>query len=290
MHISEGLWTRFSDRIWEAAPSGILHAILLVGFNETNGTICYHDPAAALWKHPESGTYAWMNLTKFRKSVFRLSLYNSYQSYSIEIFTDTPDAPLDKKTAFELAHERNIKKINGDISVYDDHIVYDWGCTDLGINAVEELKKDMGMGVQHRFNTAALYKFICVSHLYSIGYKFSRLVNLTFPSVFNFSMSTSLINDYDLIAIQKHNMSQYLENLQYQVNDTNISDICKRDAKLLAFESENWTKLGIYFSRFLRRGIFMTLPFGILTIKQMENIVTDIISIEEEIIGFHILT
>ena len=290
LHISEGLWTRFSDRIWEAVPSNILHAILLVGFNETNGTVCYHDPAAALWKHPESGTYAWMNLTKFRKSIFRLSLYNPYQSYSIEIFTDTPETPIDKKTAFELAYERNVKKISGNLSAYDDHVVYDWGCTDLGINAVEALKKDMGMGVQHRLITAALYKYISVFHTYSLGFKLSRLVNITFPFVFNFTESTGLINDYDLIAIQKHNMSQYLYNLQYQINDTNISDICKRDAELLSFESENWTKLGCYFSRFLRWGVFMTLSFGILTIKKMENIVTDIISIEEEIIDFHILT
>jgi len=285
LHISEGVWTGLTDHLWEAAPSGILHAILLVGFNETNGTVCFHDPAAALWGHPETGTYTWMNLTKFRKAIWRVSLYNPYQAYSIELFTDTLESPLDTTTMFERVYARNIQKIKGDLSVYDEHVVYDWGCSQLGINAVKEVKNDMGYGIQHRVLTTALYRFICISRLYSLGYKLCRFVNITFPSVFNFSESQNIINDFDLIAIEKQNMSQYLNTLQYLVNDTNISAICKRDAMLLTSEAENWTKLGSYFSRFLRSGVAMTLPYGILIIRNMERVLTDIISLEEEIIS-----
>ena len=282
--ISEGIWTKISDRLWELAPSGILHAIVLVGFNETNGTVCYNDPAAALFGHPEDGTYAWMNLTKFRKAIWRLSLYNPF-SYYIEIFENTSDSPFDKKEAFELAHERNIKKMKGNLSAYDEYVVYEWGCTNLGINALKALKKDLSKGIQCRLTTIFIYKTTCTWYLFPQRYKFCLMLNTAFPSAFNMSECLSVLNYYDQIAIEKYNMSRYLWNNQYLFDDTNISDMCRHDAILLGYEAENWTKLACSFSKFLQRGLFMTLPYALSVIKNMESVLVDIISIEEEILG-----
>jgi len=185
---------------------------------------------------------------------------------------------------FERAYTRNIQKIQGDPSVYDDYVLYDWGCSQFGINAVNALNTDMNPGIRHRVTTTALYKFQSVSRLYSLGYKLCRVVNITFPTVFNFSESQNIINDFDLIAVEKHNMSQYLDKLQYLVNDTNISTICKHDAMLLASEAERWTTLGSYFSWFLRCGVCLPLSYGILIIKKMDTLIKDIIVIEEKII------
>ena len=105
-----------------------------------------------------------------------------------------------------------------------------------------------------------------------------------FPSVVDLSDFHGMMNYYYQISTEKHNMSQYLWEMYHLFNDTNISEICRHDAILLEHEAENWTQLASYYSEFPKRGIFMTLPYGVFNIERMKEIIEKVIEIEDELI------
>jgi hypothetical protein len=226
-----------------------------------------------------------MKISKLRASIRRLSRHNPLHAYSVEIFKDTPDEPVDKTTGFLLAHERNTKKIKGNSSVYDEVITDDWDVDDLGIKAVQALKTDLGSGFRYRFMTIYTYKLLNIAYLFSVVYKIGYILNKLFPSIVNISHSLSIVNNYHIIAIEKQNISEYLLNIQHQFNDSNISQICYREAMILSNESNNWSKLAMNFYSFLRRGVFATYPYMNNLLKDMEDITSDILTNEENIIG-----
>ncbi len=285
-NISDTILEKITNRILDLFSSGFYHAIVLVGFNESNGTICFNDPLAGVLNHPKEGTYVWMKLTKFRNAHKRLSsfFWQSNLSYLIGTFNDTPKEPLDKTIAFELAYKRNIEKLKGNLSAYDDHVVLDWECTNLGINTVKTLKNHLGKGIQNHITTLILYKSTLLTRLFYIQYNMCKFVEKIFSSNINLAYYKSLLNYFHEIAIEKHNISQYLQKNQYHINDTNLSKICQHDAILLKQESENWTKLAKNFYDFLERGVFMTSIYAIPKIKEMATTTEDIILIESKII------
>ena len=57
------------ELFWNAIPGG--HAIVIVGFNETNQTVCYNDPAAGYFGGDSFGTYAWMTYETLKKAISR---------------------------------------------------------------------------------------------------------------------------------------------------------------------------------------------------------------------------
>ncbi|MEA3458565.1 MAG: hypothetical protein U9R21_07805, partial [Candidatus Thermoplasmatota archaeon] len=87
------------------------------------------------------------------------------------------------------------------------------------------------------------------------------------------------------LAVEKQDISQYLWDAQYVFNDLNISKTCRRDAILLSYEAENFTKLASNFSKFLERGMLMPLPCAFSITENMADITGNMISIEREIIG-----
>jgi len=41
------------------------HAIVIVGYNESNQTVCFHDPEVDIFGYPEYGNYVWMSQKNF---------------------------------------------------------------------------------------------------------------------------------------------------------------------------------------------------------------------------------
>ena len=99
-----------------------------------------------------------------------------------------------------------------------------------------------------------------------------------------FHFQTS-INRFQQIAIEKHNISQYLFKTYHTLSDMNLSAVCLQNAIMLEQEAENWTKLASYFTLFLEKGMFMFLPNALSFAPDMKLILEDIESIEENIIG-----
>jgi len=184
------------------------HGFVIVGFNETNETVCYNDPAAGIWNDDVNGTYVYTS-----KEIFRNAVENTTgPKYFIESFTDQPSSPpLPKDKIFEMAHERNIKKMRGDLEFYSDFKLPLF--PKLGVNAAEAFKRDLRIGSIHRISNVILY---------------------------GLTATDQLINIYLPISIEKYNVSQYL------LENENLTLICKHDYALLKKESNCWKNMTIF--------------------------------------------
>jgi len=261
-------------------PSTGGHVIVLVGFNESNETVCYLDPASTLYEKTSEGHYNWMNINYFKTAVSKYPL-----PYSYGIFTNTSNDPLPREEMFEKAHKRNMEKLKGNISVYDlsdfekffENI---WNKTKIGINASKELKKDYEKGVKNPFKTILNYKFCKYAGIRRLIIDFLAQLLFSYLNIpqalFEFIQQNNFLN---VIVTDKLYTSEYLnENI-----DIGIS--IESEAILFEQEAENWSKLLTYNSEIKKRGFFISFPRALLIINKMERIMENIIAIEENIIA-----
>ncbi len=261
--------------IFDLLPSS--HAIVIIGYNESNQTVCFHDPEMLLFGYPELGISAWMNLLNFSKAVERGWVY------PVNVFINVSD-PFSREIIFDKAHKRNIQRMIGNISAYNKSLIR--GDTAekfkgiLGIKALEALRTNFQPGFLHRFLTMYQYR------LFSIPCHFIKnLIETIFPEplqkIANEMMGWDYIlpgGQYEFIRQDKQHVSQVLWNY------SDISATILREAELFDQEVENWTKLKEYYYQFINRGFFMTKLRGLLIIKEMDKILHNIIAIEQEII------
>lgn len=255
-----------SEFMWKLIPSGI-HDIVLVGFDEREGKVCYNDPQHGLWGKPCDGTYVWMNLKNLRKAVSSVKIGKFESKYSIEVFKKTSSAPLRKKEAFEKAHKRNIEKMKGNPSAYDKRYRH---CA-LGINALKLLKKDLERGMQNHSKLLSVYK--------RTGLKlhfFQKINDFILDRTY---YDSNISNVYGCIAIEKQTVFQYLD------EKINLSSICHKEKRYLQCEIENWKNLVLYFSEFIEKNIFMRKSKALNIIKNMNYTIDRILSIENKIIN-----
>jgi len=285
LNIPEWIWSNTPEFIWGMFPCTMSHMIVIVGFNESDGAICFNDPSTAIFGHPEYGLYAWMNLTDFRESMDRFSKNQPYYSYVTGTYKNISKKPLEKTSRFIKARQRNIERMYGNISTYDDYIVEKWNCSNLGINALKELEKNLGNGIKNRITTIFTYKIISAAYMFSLAYKIYYLFDKFLPFVVDLSDYQSQMNYCYQLAVEKQDISQYLWGIQYVFNDSNISKTCRRDAILLGYEAENFTRLALNFSKFLEMGMLMPLPCAFSITENMADITGNMISIERKIIG-----
>lgn len=273
LNMSENIWEKIPDFTWNLFPTIPNHYILLVGFNESNSTVCYNDPVAELLGCPECGHYAWINIEDFKESL---------KNYNVCVFENTTNESLDEDMIFKKARERNLELMKGNSSVYDKHFTNE--IEFFGINAVKQLKKDLGKGFNHRISTILNYKIMCLKLSFPLSYKLYNFFDIFIPSFLNMNDYYTMANYFYRMAIEKYNMSKYLWDKQYDFCDEGLSNICRCDAKLLEYEAENYTKLADEFNIFLRKGIFISTPRAILVTNKMAVILDNIISLEEKII------
>lgn len=233
------------------------HVILIVGYNETNRTICYNDPGALLLNQPEKEGYAWEDLTAFRKAVRVLG----DESYLIAGYEKTSE-PLSKEMRFEVAYERNIEKMKGNQSIYYE---FNKDFRNYGINAIKSLKKEFLL-----LNKSIPLTFYCLKEII-----LQRL--LDGGDFFHKLWATSRTN-----YIMKHNVSEYL------LENQDISPICKYDGDLLESESKCWKDINslvtelneIYKTNGLLRSMKLSKPL----INNITILLDNVISIEQAII------
>jgi len=274
---------KIPDTLWGLFPSVVSHMIVIVGYNEENNTLCFNDPAAALFGYPQHGKYIWMDITSFRKAMKRITPHSS-AVYLIETFKENPNEPFDKNTLFEKAHQRNLKKMNGDTSVYDHYVSDDWNCSSFGINGLKEAQTHFSKGIQNRIKTILYYKLISLYLLFSASYKIYFICEKLFPEFIQLEDYEAQMSYFYRIAIQKQNMSHYLSQLKNKLSTPELIELCEKDAELLNQDSQLFYTLSENYLEFHKKGLFMTLPNGIQKMKNMENIVSEIILTEQKII------
>lgn len=153
---------KISERLIDIIPpSG--HAIVLVGYNESNQTICYMDPVAGYFGHPELGTYAWMNLKVFRKSLEDINKTIGFP-FRITKIKKLGSLGLSKQERFEKAHKINIERLKGNNSAYIENDlkilskIFGFSDYKLGINATEIFNKNFDKGSNNRIKTIQVFK------------------------------------------------------------------------------------------------------------------------------------
>jgi len=225
--------------------------MVVVGFNESNETICCHIPY--------QGAFQYYSIDTVKNAIFQIHISeNIYRTvYHFLIFKNIIDQPLNKKECFQRAHERNIQKMKGNKTVYDEEIFQRYfGFRIFGINALQSLKQDITL--------------------------FNILLYNALPDIHFLSPWTS-ISAYWMIYEEKYEIAQYLkENYLFSPK------ICLWDAQHLELEAQ----LILHFIH-LMFDLNQTLSnnTGIVTflrsypiIKDIRNTIDTMISVEKAII------
>ena len=262
------------DFIWDFIPPGG-HAIVIVGYNESNSSICYNDPASALFGYPEYGTYAWMNIEEFNEAVSESIGAN----YVILTFKKIRD-PLSKQEAFNRSHARNIERLKGNLSAYDELYINMFPDSKFGINGSKLLKKHFDKGIKNRFNTIYSYK---LKGKLGIFYRLSELSGPIVVKILNIPIDYSKMTHLDsfkAISYEKIYTANFLR------NNTNLYYYNCEEAELFEQESKLWNKIASCYSIFMKKGIFLSIPRAIFLTIKMNSYMSQIIEIEEEMINF----
>jgi len=232
------------------------HSLVILGFNETNNTICYNDPAAGLFHDNTNGTYVYISKEIFKEALMNTIATKYYVSGMINL-TDSPALPIEER--FQEAHDRNILKMSGKKEFYSDLNLPI--LTAYGINSMKKFRGQLRIGIYHRMITVYIYG------LYTLG-----------------DISTSFFT----VAIEKENISQHLFYLAENIGNKNLSDICRHDATLLKKEADCWinmTNNAISLNQIVKNNRFIKALFLSITYtKEMRKTLNKMISLEKSII------
>jgi len=258
----------FNEKIWNLAPDGG-HAVVVVGYNDNNNSICYNDPAALFFGDPNKGTYVWMDQNSFLDAV-NSSAVDAYLIRSITKISE----PIEEKLAFSISHKRNIERLKGNISAYANYSEEENIDYNFGINAVNELKNVYNDTEEQRDIIKIYKKNGAQTKMYKLG---SLIISLLFDGPDR--LEEMLIQDeFEKTAIERTIAANYLR------NNSHLSDKCIYDAELLEQEAEKWMDLSKVYSKFMKRGYFIFLPLATMLLKNMVEILDEIITIEQAII------
>lgn len=269
-------------------PANIgIHFVLVVGYNETDNTICYNDPSYQIIDKPEIGTYRWTNIETFKLAHDTLPEWYDSQYY-FQVLEKVKE-PMTKEQAFIFAHNRNIEKLKGNRSAYFSYIRnINWTFhSKYGINASQLLKTYYeGLEVNTTIKSYKLQSLLkgFIYDLFNPLYKFYSFFNFKEKTILDM-IEARMINFFDHIAYDKKYTAEYLSDGQYILNDKNLSNICKYEASLFCGEAENWTKLSKSYNEFLRKGFLISNYKAVNIINNMDKIMESIIELEDKIIS-----
>jgi hypothetical protein len=245
------------------------HAVVIVGYNDLNNSICYNDPSAAIFNESENGTYIWEKNEVFKKAVesgglvYRIWTFEKPSSFNMPT----------RKDRFKKFHEYNIKRLNGDLE-YIFGFDFDFSQLPLvyrlmlyiyyniifvsGVNATKTLRQSLQKGVIHRTLTVYFYK--------STEETFELPTYIFFESVFQ----------------DVENVSKYLLENQY------LSPVFEYDGLLLQKESMFWWNLSLSVKElgiiYTDNNLIRTLFLSNIILDEMVDILDEIIIIQNKII------
>lgn len=266
--------------LMQYSPITTFHVILVVGYDETNNIIYYNDPMSAILGYPEAGIYASIPLDLFKSAILKGSVYSTIHFGS---FSPSQNKSLNKNEIFIKAHARNIDKMKGNPDVYDDYLD-SLSSGKYGINAVSALYENV-TGLNNQLITILKYAGTNSMYVTPLYFKFAWIVDKLYPELFDMADYKALYNYYYQLSVEKHNISQYLRNVSDTYDNQDISNICLYESNLFQEESENWERLGDYYSFFMKHGMTISLMEALVVINKMKVIIEDIIRIQQDIIN-----
>ena len=252
--------------LWNVLFPPSHHLVVIVGYNESNQSICYNDPNAGYYGLDIYGEYAWIGLSDFKKAV-RLG---AWSDYLLTTYTQT-SLQYSKEERFEKAFKLNIKKLEG---------IYPIGQHSYGINASKELKKDFTD--ERRTKTIEIYKTRDDGGFNYLFYEtMQKLLKFIFPNnpnIFDIIM-VGQKNPFNTTSKIIKQIADFLEKNNYYQN------LSLNQSFLLKQESILWYDLSEYFKVFMRKGLHISNLNAESLIEKMAIIVDKIINVEQEIIN-----
>ena len=207
-------------------PGRAGHAVLIVGYNERNNTICVQDSAAGSEKYhnPNRIGYQWISLPVFKTAIKRSYWEfseNSYWIIAVDNVSETPDFDY----AFKTAHDRNIERLKGNKSFYDK--IYLDNFEDFGINALYKLKDQFGS-----------LRFWILFPFFRIVSRITELISPKNSLPFEWTAG-----GFRLQALEQDYVSDFLKDVKSELKDENLSKICDHDSILLENSSKKFFEL-----------------------------------------------
>jgi hypothetical protein len=259
-------------------PGPNAHIIVLVGYNESNNSVCYNDMCDAniakygyeyVGDPNATGEYLWMSKDALKEATCTKDKNNQGSPYHFPIYAVTlvfeenlSKIPLSKKDAFELAHIRNLKKMEGyNPEVYDIEYLDFHHENGFGLEGIKQLKKDL-----NPFRMRLIFRFW-------------KILGLFAPSISE-SFSSTLTNGLYYVAKDKEFASDSL------LENKGLYDFCEYDGNLLKNESKKWFELKDIYENctiLLKNG--ESIYKIIIKTKLMNKILDEIIEIEEKLIS-----
>ena len=262
---------KISDMLWSLLLPPSHHLILIVGYNDTNETICYMDPNAGFYGDESYGNYAWMSLDKYRDATEK----NIWSRYVISSYflNNTKNSP---KERFEKAFNNNINRLNSNKS---------YGNWTLGINASNIMKNHFSE--EEKEQTINLYKKYAGNGIeYSIHTMMQKILSSLYPdtpNIFDIFM-VGKEDPFQSIAEEKQHIVNYLQNCDF------YSDLCNRHSDFLKEEIKLWQRLSENYKVFLKKGKTISNLKANSLIKEMKITTCEIIQIQEQLAQDYIIT
>lgn len=281
-----------SQEFWTFFPISAEHAVTIVGYNESNNTICIHDPVYSIFDDENKGTYLWIDIPSFELSFHKFTKSFPYfpSTYRVKSYKKPENVSYSKEEIIEKVFQRNIKRLQGHHQYYASDTDFPDSFEQTkdqayGINATKELKKIFGKDLQTQIETIIQYK---INNKLGIKNQLLTTIEKIFIQYYQKDISFALEltipgyrNIFKNIAEEKNTVSQVLNNFSH------YSEIYEQCSILLKQESENWSKLAEYNKILMDAGIFITIPKALQILNEMDHIMDKIISIEEEIIALN---
>jgi len=238
------------------------HSILVVGYNESNQTVCVHDPYSGQLNESEKGTYYWTSLSLFKRGVRRAHWDIVFSSYDMYIFKKV-NSTLSKEEIFEECHDRNIEKMKGNKTAYDKEFYRD-NFEKFGIEVWQQMKKDFDS------------YFIQFLPIYRILNRFTW-------------MPFDMINVNSYEAGLKSEVAELLNKTAYVLENQSLKDIYIYESKLFFNESKKLDELASL-TKDLKNAVeqirfFKSYFESRIIVDNICDKIDEIISIEEAIIA-----
>ena len=290
---TDNIGIKIPSTIWKYIPIHADHAVIVVGYNESNQSICYNDPMYSILGDEQQGSYIWVDKEIFKISFSKFTKNSPFfpSTFRIKSYKKPVNITYEKEKIIEQVYQRNIKRLQGDYRYYISDIDYpdSYNITanyTYGINASEEIKNIFGNGLKTQIYTIFQYK---LAGKFGIKNTIFTTIELMFQKLFNkeISLIFDLVipgykNIYRTIADEKLIISKVL------LNYSDLSPKYKRCSELLKNESEQWLKIAEFNRILLNKGFFITIPGALIILNKMDDIMENIIQIEQDILSLEI--
>jgi hypothetical protein len=279
--------------IWKNIPLFVSHSIIVVGYNQSNQSICYHDPGYSIYGDEKKGAYLWTSVDVFKTAFERFFIPTGHRStYRIKSFEKPLNISYDKELIIEQAYQRNIKRLQGEFHYYASYVDHpDWvninKNDNCGLDALYRLKAVYGGNLQTQLYTLSKYKRmvrlgLTNTFFYNFDKFLQRFLEIDFSYTFDLYLPVpGYKNNYKFIAEEKQMISEVLLNYAY------LSPIYENCSELLQNESELWFKIADYHRTLLNKGRFITIPRALHIFNQISSTLDEIIQIQQEIVSLY---